>query len=148
MALIRTLPRTSDTYSELTQQVVQTLPVGHPRVDIVADTYRNDSIKNSERIKRGHSAKVLIKSAESKVPRNFSDFLKNGENKSRMIEVIKDEMVKQKSDILHKLKCNEIMFSVDKLCIRMTEKSTEVADELSSNQEEADTTSFACQPCT
>ena len=139
IVLIRTLPRTSDTYSELTQQVVQTLPVGHPRVDIVADTYRNDSIKNSERLKRGHSAKVLIKSAESKVPRSFSDFLKNGENKSRMIEVIKDEMVKQKSAILHKLKCSDIMFSVDKNCIRMTEKSTEVADELSSNQEEADT---------
>ena len=69
MALIRTLQRTSDTYSELTQQVVQTLPVEHPRVDIVADTRRNDSIKNSERIKRGHSAKVLIKSEESKVPR-------------------------------------------------------------------------------
>ena len=105
----------------------------------MADTRRNYSIKNSERIKLGHSAKVLTKSAESKVPRSFSDFHKNGENKSRMIEVIKDEIVKQKSAILDKLKCNEIMFSVDKVCIRMTEESIEVADELSINQEEADT---------
>ena len=67
IALIRILLRTSVTYSELTQEVVQTLPVGHTRVDIVADTYRNDSIKNSERIKRGHSSKVVIKSAESRV---------------------------------------------------------------------------------
>ena len=66
MALIRTLPRTIDTYSELTQKVVHTLPVGNPRVDIVADTNRNDSIKNSERIKHGHSAKVLMKSAVSR----------------------------------------------------------------------------------
>ena len=97
MALIRTLPRTSDTYSELTQQVVQILPAGHPRVDIVADTCRNYAMKNSERINLGHSAKVLIKSAKSKVPGNFSDFLKKGEDKSRMTEIIKDEMVKQKS---------------------------------------------------
>ncbi|KAG1693959.1 Ral GTPase-activating protein subunit alpha-1 [Nymphon striatum] len=112
---------------------------GYARVDIVADTYRKDSLKNSERIKRGHSAKVLINSAESKIPRNFSDFLKNGENKGRMIEIIKDEMDKQKHAFLEKLKCNEIMFSVDKVCIRMTEHSTDVVDELSSNQEEADT---------
>ena len=90
----------------------------------MTDTYRNDSIKNSEIITRGHSAKILIKSAESKVPRNFSDFRKNGENKSRMIEIIKDQMVKQKAAILDKLKCDEIMFSVDEVCICMTEKST------------------------
>ena len=47
-------------------------------------------------------------------------------------------MVKQTSAILDKMKCSEIMFSVDKVWIRMTEKSTEVADELSSSQEEAD----------
>ena len=45
----------------------------------------------------------------------------------------------KKSAILHKLKSNEIMFSIDKVCICMTGKSTEVADELSSNQEGADT---------
>ncbi|KAG1652172.1 hypothetical protein GQR58_026483 [Nymphon striatum] len=139
MALIRSLPGVSDTYRELTQRIVDALPTGYARVDIVADTYRKDSLKNSERIKRGHSAKVLINSAESKIPRNFSDFLKNGENKGRMIEIIKDEMDKQKHAFLEKLKCNEIMFSVDKVCIRMTEHSTDVVDELSSNQEEADT---------
>ena len=56
-----------------------------------------------------------------------------------MIEVINDEMFKQKSAILDKLKCSEIMLSVDKVCISMAENSTEVADELSSNQEGADT---------
>ena len=63
----------------------------------------------------------------------------NGGSKSRMIEVIIDEMIKLESAILDKLKCSEIMFSIDKVCIRMMEKSTEVADELSSNKEEADT---------
>ena len=139
VALIRSLPGVSDTYRELTQRIVDTLPTCYARVDIVADTYRKDSLKNSERLKRGHSAKVLINSAVSKLPRNFSDFLKNGENKGRMIEIIKDEMVRQKHTFLEKLKCSEIMFSVDKVCIHMTESSTDVIRELSSNQEEADT---------
>ena len=139
MALIRSLPGVSDTYRELTQRIVDALPSGYGRVDIVADTYRKDSLKKSERDKRGNSTKVLINSAESKIPRNFSDFLKNGENKGRMIEIIKDEMATQKHAFLEKLKCNEIMFSIDKVCIRMTENSTDVVDELSSNQEEADT---------
>ena len=82
-------------------------------VDILTDTCRNYSIENSERIKLVHSSKVLIKSAESKVPRNVSDFLKNGENKSRMTEITNDEMVKQNNAILDMLKCSEIMFSVD-----------------------------------
>eukprot|EP00112_Aurelia_sp_Birch-Aquarium-sp1_P005855 Seg1662.2 transcript_id=Seg1662.2/GoldUCD/mRNA.D3Y31 product="hypothetical protein" protein_id=Seg1662.2/GoldUCD/D3Y31 len=139
MALIRSLPGVSDTYRDLTQRIVDALPTGYARVDIVANTYRKDSLKNSERIKRRSSTKVLINSAESKIPRNFSDFLKNGENKGRMIEIIKGEIVKQKLAFLEKLKCNEIMFSVDKVCIHMTENSTDVIDELSSNQEEADT---------
>ena len=56
-----------------------------------------------------------------------------------MIEIIKDELVKQKQAFLVKLKCNEILFSLDNLCICVTEYSTDVVEELSSNQEEADT---------
>lgn len=124
MALIRSLPGVSDTYRNLTHQIVNALPMGYARVDIVADTYRKDSLKNAERSKRGHSTKVLINSAE---------------NKARMIETIKDEIVKQKHAFLAKLKCSKILFSVDKLCIHITENSTDVVEELSRNQEEADT---------
>eukprot|EP00794_Sanderia_malayensis_P001651 gene1651-1836_t len=120
MALIRSLPGVSDTYKDLTKQIINASPAGYARVDIVADTYRKESLKNPECLKCGHSSKVLISLAKSKIPRNFSDFLKNGENKSRMIKIIKDEMAKEKHAFLEKLKCNEILFSVDKLCIPMT----------------------------
>ncbi|KAG1650928.1 hypothetical protein GQR58_027624 [Nymphon striatum] len=58
-----------------------------------------------------------------------NEISQNGENKGRMIEIIKDEMDKPKHAFLEKLKCNEIMFSVNKVCIRMTEHSTDVVDE-------------------
>ena len=48
----------------------------------MADAYREQSLKNPERIKRGTSSRVMMRSALSKMPRNFKDFLKNGENKS------------------------------------------------------------------
>ena len=42
----------------------------------------------SERQTRGLSSKIHIKSSKSKVPRNFVNFLSNGENKERMVEII------------------------------------------------------------
>ena len=94
MALIRVLPGVCGTYEELAQKGFNALPVGYQRIDIVADTYRENSLKNSERTKRGCSKRVLIHSSKSKVHRNFADFLKNGENKSRLIELIENELVK------------------------------------------------------
>lgn len=95
MALIWSLPGVSKTDHNFTLQIVNALPMGYARVDIVADTYRKDSLKNAEQSKRGHSTKVLINLAESKIPCNFSDVHRSRENKARMIEIIKDEMVKQ-----------------------------------------------------
>ena len=78
----------SDAYQELTQKVVDNLPIRYARVVIVA-------VKNYERFKRGHSAKVLIYSAGSNIPHDFSDFLKMVDNESRMITIIKDDIGKQ-----------------------------------------------------
>ena len=111
MALIRALPGVCDTYEELAQKVFDALPVGYQRTDIVADTYRENSLKNSEHTKRGCSKRVLIHSSKSKVPRNFADFLKNGENKTRLIELIKNELVKKRQSVLPKLRCHEIFFN-------------------------------------
>ena len=64
------------------------LPSGYKRVDIVVDTYQDISIKSTERSKRGSARKIIIRSEKSKIPRNFNEFLKNRENKARMIELI------------------------------------------------------------
>ena len=82
---------------------------------------------------------MLIHSSKSKVPRNFADFLNNGENKTRLIELIKNELVKKRQSVLQKLRCHEFFFSMDKLCLRITVNTTDIIEELTSNQEEADT---------
>ena len=118
------------------------IPKGYEGIDIVADTYREQLLKNRERLKRGTSSRVMVQSALSKMPRNFKDFLKNGENKSRLIQLIQDVLIENKEEILEMLKCQEIMFSMDKVCKRITRTSVSLVEALYSNQEEADTKLF------
>ncbi|KAG1650541.1 hypothetical protein GQR58_027914 [Nymphon striatum] len=77
MASIRTIKELSDTYEDFTWKFLKSMPSGYNRIDIVADTYQDNSIKSGERDKRGSSEKIMIQSATSKAPRNFGDFLSN-----------------------------------------------------------------------
>ena len=77
-------------------------------------------------------------SSRSKIPRNFSVLLKNGDNRTRLIEILKDEFAANKSALLDKLNCQQILFSMDQLCYKITDSDIVVVEELSSNQEEAD----------
>ena len=44
-----------------------------------------------------------------------------------------------KQEVLNRLDCNEISFSVERVCYRVTDTDVNVVDCLGSNQEEADT---------
>ena len=54
---------------------------------VVADSYREVFIKSVERKERGITPKVYVKSVLSYVPREFQEFLKSGNNKSKLIEL-------------------------------------------------------------
>ena len=69
MALINTLTSIPTTYRDLSFKILNLLPIGYHRIDIVADTYIKNSLKASERDKRGIANPVLIQSGSSKVPR-------------------------------------------------------------------------------
>ena len=58
MAAVRTLVHIPDTW-----KFPKTIPVGYKRIDIVADAYREISLKFAERVQRGISSKVVIRSA-------------------------------------------------------------------------------------
>ena len=88
MACIRILRQIPETYEDLSWKFLEMLPSGYKRVDIVVDTYQDISIKSTERSKRGSARKIIIRSEKSKIPQNFNEFLKIGENKARMIELI------------------------------------------------------------
>ena len=82
-----------DTYEELTWKFLKLLRQGYKLIDIVVDTYHEVSLKSAERSQRGKASKVNIRSAKSKIPRNFSDFLKNGENKESLIILMRDTII-------------------------------------------------------
>ena len=113
--------------------------MGYDRVDIVADTYKDDSIKSAERIKRGFSREMKISSPQSKVPSDFNIILNNGNNKTQMIELIRDVIETNKVKYLKRLGCKEIYFSTHNECKKFTSDAVSIENELNSNQEEADT---------
>ena len=139
MASIRTLKEIPDTYELLTWKFIRSIPSGYDRIDIIADTYREVSIKTAERNKRGESQRIMIQSEQSKIPRNFQEFLKNGENKRRMITLIFNVIAKDRIKALDLLHCNEILLSSDNICTRVTDLTATEEETLTSDQQEADT---------
>ena len=127
------------TYEDFTWQFLEMIPKNFKRVDAVADTYRDNSIKSGERLKRGCSSKVIIGSCKSKIPREFSKFMQNGENKTRLIEIISEVIIDNKEKALKMLQTEAIYISKDQQTICITEQAANEVQELTSNQEEADT---------
>ena len=76
------------------------LAVSYSLIGTVSDTYQKISLKDQEGEKWGVFEKVLIVSVKSKIPRNFLSFLKNGDNKTRLIELIKDYAVEHSQKLL------------------------------------------------
>lgn len=65
-----------------------TLPNQYRHIDLVADTYQEVSIKNYKRLYLGISVLLMINSSASKVPRDFTKFMKCSENKTCLINLI------------------------------------------------------------
>ena len=124
-------------YEDLATKFLQSLPKGHARYDIAADTYRESSIKSAERRKRGTAAKVLIGSVKSRLPRDMNKFMLNNDNKTSLIKLVFKFIISNLS--LCTLDTEKITLSGDDECITVTYDSTEENVDLKSNQEEADT---------
>lgn len=136
MAMVRLVTQIPETFGELALKILNFIPKGYNRIDIVADSYMDRSIKASERTDRGSSDKYLIKGLKTKVPTNLGNFLSNGSNKERLIELI-IEVLEQERD---KMPANQkIYFSKRNQCYLVTKEATSVVGPLSANHEEADT---------
>ena len=139
MANIRMITGIPETYEDLTWVFIKTIPTGYTRIDIVADTYPENSIKAAEHCRRGSSREIVIRSPQSKIPRDFRGFLQNGKNKTRMIMLMREVLMKNQQKTLEMLDCKEIFFSTLNDCIKINENCTCNIEGLASNQEEADT---------
>ena len=97
-------------------------------MDIVADTYRNVC-----------SDKVIVKLTKSKVAKDFQAFLRNGQNKYMLIDLYCEAIPNSPDRALVILQTSVIYFSKEDSCVQVNASQVTTADELSSNQEEADT---------
>ena len=129
----------SGTFESLAKRFLHSLPTGYRRVDVVADTYRDNSIKSGERLKRGNSDKIIIGSIKSKLPYDMTKFMLNNENKTNLIQLIFDYTVTNKDEILKRLESDVMFLSGDNITFRLTANSAGEYQDLKSNQEEADT---------
>ena len=138
--LLATVRLTTDiptTFEELAKQVLKFLPSGYHRIDVIADTYKERSIKDSERNERGSSDQYMITGPKTKVPRNFTKFLENGQNKQRLIDLILQVWEVNHNTLLRD--SQTIYFSKQDICIVLTKDAVVPCEELCSDQEEADT---------
>ena len=111
MALVRTITQVPDTFEDLAMTLNSFPPKGFKRIDLVADSYLQNSIKDAERANRGQSSRIILKSALSKIPREFSKFLSNGENKTRMIELIVETLQRKTADVLNNVRTTKTILS-------------------------------------
>ena len=139
MATIRTMKEIPETSEDLAWQLIKLLPSGYKRVDIVADTYQENSINSMERKDRGNASKILVKSAKSKIPADFASFLSNNDNKAKMIKLIFETIIKEKLTFLNILRTTEVYLSSYNKCILITLSTTTDVNDVCSNQKEADT---------
>ena len=129
------------TFGELITQLISSLPKGYNQVDLVADCYRDYSIKAGERAKRGAagSERILIKSVNTLVPSDMNRFYSNAENKCQLIKLTFEFIKSNPEMFLNILKCNNIIMSGDEYCEKVTCDGVTIVERLVSNQEEADT---------
>ena len=139
--LIHVLTNPPETFGQLAKKLFNFL-TGMSVVHFVTDTYKEISIKSSERIRRGISDKIIIKGPSTKVPRNFQKFLANDENKKQLIALIFNEW---SSDSYAPLLQNKNLYFVcEEECFLLSSEDGVTTDsrpihELRSSQEEADT---------
>ena len=139
MTLVRITTQVPDTFEDLAMKLISFLPKGFKRIDLVADSYVQNSIKDAERANRGQSSRIILKSALSKIPREFFKFLSNGEDKTRMIELIFETLQRKKAAVLNTLRTTKIIVSREDHCQSILLSSNDAFGNLLSNHEEADT---------
>ena len=110
------MTKIQETYKLLAWKFLAALPKGYYRRDLVADTYRDISIKRCERLDRGTSTRIMISSPASRIPSEFSKFMKCDENKTRLIDLICKVISMDYKKALKMLKCTQIYFSKEDGC--------------------------------
>jgi len=109
------------------------------RIDVVFDVYKENSIKNAERVKRGSkSAMTFGKIASGHRLKQWKSFLQGGKNKTQLIDFLVEEWSNNQS-LRERLDRKELFLTHGDQCTRVTKESVSDVQDLQSSQEEADT---------
>ena len=127
------------TYEEFVWHFVSTLRKGFKWLDIFADIYRANSIKDGEKNTSGSSQRVIIASSKSRLTHDVFELLKNGEKKTRVTEIVSEVLRNNFSNALVKLRSSMVYISQEDVTYCIAETGATINQELSSNQDEADT---------
>ena len=87
-AAIRSLVGNINTNRDMAMEILKTIPQQYSKIFITCDTYKEDSIKRGERVTRGSSDRYLLNSPDIKGPYDMPEYLKKGENKESLFNLI------------------------------------------------------------
>ena len=139
-ALLQSMVKLPETFGQFAVSVFNALPKARV-VHFVTDSYHTGSIKEIERSRRGSSASQLIGGPMTKMPREFSAFMHNSDNKRRLIQFLLDQW--QDESYAARLANRHVYAVSDGKCYCLTAANHEVkvseVHQLHSSQEEADT---------
>lgn len=141
MAMVQKIGGDQKTFAEVADtlmSIVLNEGTNSERIDVVFDVYRENSIKNAEREKRGSESGHEFRSIMSahKI-RQWRKFLLSPTNKSQLIRFISEEW--QKERYKEKLAGKTIFVTTEEKCFEITSEGTRYREDLKSEQEEADT---------
>ena len=135
MALIRSMVKLPNTFQDLALQILSNISNRYHVIYFACETYRNRSIKNSERLVRGTSDKFIIRNGGIRLPSDFKRFLGNGDNKERLFEVIEEVLIDNRDLIGERV----VYFARGSHCLKITREESSEIPELRTDHEGADT---------
>ena len=134
-AVIRTQTKDCVTISQLTWKLVNSIPSQYHTIFIVFDTYIQHSIKGGERRLRGDGRLYILKNPNMKLPSDMTSFLRNGQNKEMLFNLIEQSIIDSKEQLKNKV----VFFSNKSHCSRIIREAVNLYNGFASDHEEADT---------
>ena len=142
MAIINKLNAEKQTYGELAANIFATIMMngyGSTRLDVVFDVYKELSIKNAEREKRGNtvSGVQLNTIMPGHKVQQWKSVLRCSASKTALTNFLFNEW--QKPEYLNKLEGKSIFVTNQSQCVMLSHGRVSPVPELETSQEEADT---------
>jgi len=135
IAYLRSLVNVPDTFRLLARRIMADIPTRYKVVYFACDTYNAHSIKQAEQTARGQSDEYILRTPDIRIPAAFGQFMCNGGNKERMMELIEQVLCEEESLIGDRV----VYYARGNLCMKITSHCSEEIPALATDHIEADT---------